>query len=210
MRSFSDTAISGQRRADSQDVSGRLTAIGGAGGSHRVIGLNGDKRRRAVNERSLGARSSRLRAASDVGRTKVKTTFLALVAVMALALLPNSASAMTCSDYSTQVEAQRAADTRDTDGDGIYCESLPCPCATGNDSTSPPPAPAPGSRPKSSCSRPSAVQRLRFSATKYPNIKAHPGLCDREGLAADPRTQSAPRRRSPRPTAGEHPDTGGV
>ena len=34
----------------------------------------------------------------------------------------------TCSDYSNQADAQRAKDTRDTDGDGIYCESLPCPC----------------------------------------------------------------------------------
>jgi micrococcal nuclease len=34
----------------------------------------------------------------------------------------------TCSDYSTQREAQLKKDTRDADGDGIYCESLPCPC----------------------------------------------------------------------------------
>ena len=47
-----------------------------------------------------------------------------------LALLPSPASAATCADYATQADAQRAADTRDPDGDGIYCESLPCPCAT--------------------------------------------------------------------------------
>ncbi len=36
--------------------------------------------------------------------------------------------AATCDDYSTQADAQAAADTRDADGDGIYCEALPCPC----------------------------------------------------------------------------------
>ena len=39
------------------------------------------------------------------------------------------AQAATCSDYSSQAAAQRAQDTRDADGDGIYCESLPCPCS---------------------------------------------------------------------------------
>ena len=39
------------------------------------------------------------------------------------------AHAATCADYPNQAAAQRAADTRDGDGDGIYCESLPCPCA---------------------------------------------------------------------------------
>jgi hypothetical protein len=43
-----------------------------------------------------------------------------LVALLALA---SPASAATCSDYDTQAEAQRAADTRDADGDGIYCVS---------------------------------------------------------------------------------------
>lgn len=45
-------------------------------------------------------------------------------------MLPSPAIAATCSDYSNQAAAQRAADTRDADGDGIYCESLPCPCST--------------------------------------------------------------------------------
>src|SRR5262249_37081267 len=30
---------------------------------------------------------------------------------------------------STHQAAQNAADTRDSDGDGIYCEDLPCPCS---------------------------------------------------------------------------------
>jgi hypothetical protein len=45
---------------------------------------------------------------------------------------PVTASA-TCSDYSTQADAQRAKDTRDADGDGVYCESLPCPCLKAGD-----------------------------------------------------------------------------
>ena len=106
----------------------------------------------------------------------MKTTLLALAALSALAWLPSSASAATCASYATQAEAQRAADTRDADGDGIYCESLPCPCSTSSGSTSPPPPPPPPpptAAPSASCARPTTVQRLRFSATKYPNIKAH-------------------------------------
>jgi hypothetical protein len=49
---------------------------------------------------------------------------LACVAVAA----PPAARAATCADYPNQAAAQRAADTRDADGDGIYCEDLPCPC----------------------------------------------------------------------------------
>src|SRR3954466_7319527 len=53
-----------------------------------------------------------------------------LVFLVGAALIASSApaSAATCSDYSNQAAAQRAKDTRDADGDGIYCESLPCPC----------------------------------------------------------------------------------
>ena len=42
---------------------------------------------------------------------------------------PPVRSAAACSDYSNQAEAQREKDTRDADGDGIYCEALPCPCS---------------------------------------------------------------------------------
>jgi micrococcal nuclease len=38
------------------------------------------------------------------------------------------AAAAACSDFPNQAAAQRAANTRDADGDGIYCETLPCPC----------------------------------------------------------------------------------
>ena len=43
-------------------------------------------------------------------------------------------AAATCSDYDNQRDAQNAADTRDADGDGIYCEALPCPCSRGGSS----------------------------------------------------------------------------
>src|SRR6478609_3323061 len=61
---------------------------------------------------------------------------LGLVAVLAVAASaeaavppPEARTAAVCADYPNQAAAQRAADTRDADGDGIYCESLPCPCA---------------------------------------------------------------------------------
>jgi hypothetical protein len=119
------------------------------------------------------------------GRATVKTTLLTVAAVIAVAVLRSYASAATCSEYSTQAEAQRAADTRDADGDGIYCESLPCPgSAGGGGSTSPAPPPAsppPPASAKPSCSRPSSVQRLVFSAAKYPNIKSHTGAAILKG-----------------------------
>ena len=77
--------------------------------------------------------------------------------------------AATCSDYSTQADAQRAADTRDTDGDGVYCESLPCPCLKPGSDT---PSPAPVA-PRRSCTRSRAVQVLVFSRRRYPNIRRH-------------------------------------
>jgi hypothetical protein len=100
------------------------------------------------------------------------------VLVIALAggalLAPSPASAASCADHATQADAQRAADTRDADGDGIYCESLPCPCLeSGTTSPPPPPPPPSATAPRASCVRPSTVQRLRFSAARYPNIKAH-------------------------------------
>jgi hypothetical protein len=64
-----------------------------------------------------------------------------------------AASAATCDDYSNQADAQRAQDTRDADGDGIYCEALPCPCLkpgedSGGGGGSPTPTPAPKPKPK--------------------------------------------------------------
>jgi hypothetical protein len=80
----------------------------------------------------------------------MKTAAIALLALMALFVLPATASATTCADHANQAEAQRAADTRDADGDGIYCESLPCPCSNGSSTSPPPPPPPPAHR---TCSR---------------------------------------------------------
>jgi hypothetical protein len=81
----------------------------------------------------------------------------------------------TCSDYSYQGDAQRAMDTRDADGDRIYCESLPCPYLkpgdTGGGGGGGSPIPAP--KPTASCTRPSGVLRLVFSRSKYPHIRRH-------------------------------------
>ena len=75
--------------------------------------------------------------------------------------------ATTCAAYSNQAAAQRSADTRDGDGDGIYCESLPCPCAAAT-------ARQPHAEPSApSCARPRGIVNISFSATRYPNIRAH-------------------------------------
>lgn len=97
-----------------------------------------------------------------------------LAAAFVVLLLPASASAATCADYSSQAAAQAGADTRDGDGDGIYCESLPCPCAgnggggsSGGGSKSPPKMKAAG------CVRTRGIANISFSKTKYPNIRRH-------------------------------------
>ncbi len=80
---------------------------------------------------------------------------LMLLVVLLVLLVPSAASAATCSSHSTQAEAQRAADTVDADGDGVYCESLPCPCSRGGGS-SPGPAPEPA--------RPAPAPKPRLSS----------------------------------------------
>ena len=85
------------------------------------------------------------------------------------------AHAATCGEYANQAAAQHAQDTRDADGDGIYCESLTCSCAKPGDAGGGgalQPEPSASSGP-SGCVRPSAVQNISFSATKYPNIRRH-------------------------------------
>lgn len=79
---------------------------------------------------------------------RLRSVLLALAMLLAA---PAIASAATCADFPNQAAAQAAANTRDADGDGIYCESLPCPCArpgaatpaTGPPSPLPVPAPLP-------------------------------------------------------------------
>jgi hypothetical protein len=99
------------------------------------------------------------------------TLAVVLVAAAAGAPVPTPiARAATCGDYSNQAAAQRARDTRDGEGDGVYCESLPCPCARGGGAT--PPAPA-RSHPAPSCTLPRRTVTLDFSAVRYPHIRAH-------------------------------------
>jgi hypothetical protein len=90
---------------------------------------------------------------------------------------PDARMAATCSQYSNQADAQRAKDTRDADGDGVYCESLPCPCA--GPGSSKPRTPSPVHH--RSCSLPRGVQSMRFSASKYPNILQHTADARRKG-----------------------------
>ena len=59
----------------------------------------------------------------------MRTVLLAVAVLLVLAISPTPAHAATCNDFSNQAAAQRAANTRDPDGDGIYCENLPCPCS---------------------------------------------------------------------------------
>jgi hypothetical protein len=105
-------------------------------------------------------------------------------------VVPLPSSAAVCADFPNQAAAQQAANTIDADHDGIYCESLPCPCSTGSPGPPPtppppvvpPPAPSPPAvLPPSStsagnpsgCKRAKTVQRLVFSRSRYPNIRAH-------------------------------------
>ena len=64
-----------------------------------------------------------------MGRVATLVLFLVVVLALVAATGEDPAQAATCADYSNQAAAKRARDTRDADGDGIYCESLPCPCS---------------------------------------------------------------------------------
>src|SRR3954453_7875868 len=88
---------------------------------------------------------------------------------------PVAHAAATCADYDNQAQAQRAKDTRDADGDAIYCESLPCPCLP------PDPRAGGGGGGNDSCTKPHGIQRLVFSKTKYPNIRRHVRAAIRKG-----------------------------
>jgi hypothetical protein len=105
---------------------------------------------------------------------------VALSLVVVLTLLATAggppAHAATCADYPDRAAAQRAHDTRDADGDRIYCESLPCPCSTAKTGSGPgrdaPSSGSGGASPRG-CVRPSGVQNITFSATRYPHIRRH-------------------------------------
>jgi hypothetical protein len=83
--------------------------------------------------------------------SRVPLTLTALAAIIAIGgfagsstsaqQTPAAHAAATCSDFPNQAAAQRAHNTRDADGDGIYCENLPCPCSTASGSSGSAPAP---------------------------------------------------------------------
>ncbi|RKQ90499.1 hypothetical protein C8N24_0304 [Solirubrobacter pauli] len=144
--------------------------------------------------------------------TTTLLTIAALTAGTGLALgdpaPPRAKAAAVCADFPNQAAAQQAANTIDADRDGLYCESLPCPClkpgaplppsptATPEPSVTPvptstPTAPAteeptaaPEPQQPAGCSRPSRVQSISFSKTKYPNIKRHTERAIRQGWPA--------------------------
>lgn len=100
-------------------------------------------------------------------------TRLLLLAVLSAAVpagMSSSASAATCSDYSNQAAAQNAGDTRDADGDGIYCESLPCPCSSGgggnDDSSSDGPEDSGEAERQAAAERRAAAERKRKAAAR--------------------------------------------
>jgi micrococcal nuclease len=64
---------------------------------------------------------------------------LGILMLLALAA-PERAAAKSCADYANQAAAQRGADTNDGDGDGVFCEALPCPCEGKSGKTVPAPA----------------------------------------------------------------------
>src|SRR4051794_41206488 len=75
---------------------------------------------------------------STSSRSPVRPLIAALLVLVVLASIAGAASgdaarptaraATVCADFPNQAAAQEAANTVDADGDGIYCESLPCPC----------------------------------------------------------------------------------
>ena len=81
-------------------------------------------------------------------------------------------AAATCADYSNQADAQRAADTRDADGDGIYCESLPCPCLKPGESKPRRPQRKPALF-KGSCKRGRLPDRHCTPGARFSRVTAH-------------------------------------
>jgi len=87
--------------------------------------------------------------------------------------------ARTCSDYTNQRQAQLNKDTRDADGDGIYCEGLPCPCLKPGGGTTQPPS----ARPPASNKLP-ALFNGRCKRGKLPDYHCTPGAAFKHVTAA--------------------------
>jgi hypothetical protein len=97
-------------------------------------------------------------------------SLVATIAALATITAPSVAVGATCSDYANQAQAQQAADTIDANGNGIYCEDLPCPCLKpgGTAPTGQPSGPS-----SSDCTKPTSVVTVGISETKYPAVLAH-------------------------------------
>lgn len=110
----------------------------------------------------------------------MKSVRLLLFTLALLLGAPAVANAATCADHPNQASAQAAKDTRDADGDGLYCESLACPCA-GKGGGASKPKPTPRRKPKrqgtsadpATCTRENRAVSISFSKTKYRNIRTH-------------------------------------
>lgn len=83
--------------------------------------------------------------------------------------------AATCDDYSTQADAQAAADTRDADGDGIYCEALPCPCGGDEAPAEAEPFEAVPEEPVETGPSPEAIAALATAESKLENARTSVG-----------------------------------
>jgi hypothetical protein len=102
----------------------------------------------------------------------VLAAVIATTLAPALADRPEAHAAKVCSDYSNQREAQLNKDTRDADGDGIYCESLPCPCLKpGSDGGGG--GEGPSAHDPSGCHIARRLVRVRFDDDRWPHIADH-------------------------------------
>lgn len=99
---------------------------------------------------------------------------LALACALVLAALAApSAQARTCGDYPDQAAAQRGQDTRDADGDGLFCEALPCPCLLSGKKPARAPSPA-TPRARNDLGRSTPLRRV----TRRRGCHTHHGLPD--------------------------------
>ena len=94
-------------------------------------------------------------------------TFIVVgAAVGAFLAWGGDAHAAVCDDHANQADAQHAADTRDADGDGVYCESLPCPCSRASGGEGGPRERTTPAR-RRSAPRPRSKNRRRAGARRY-------------------------------------------
>jgi hypothetical protein len=125
-------------------------------------------------------------------RVAIVCVAAAAVATVCVALTPALAHEVrisrTCSDYSNQADAQRAKDTRDADGDGIYCEDLPCPCLKPGEG-----APSPDQGGDNGCEQPSRTVTVPLSRARYPEATLHFAVAWGQGV---PRRYTIARNRA--------------